>query len=182
MNIFFLSANIQENANFYAKKHVLKIIIEITQMLYNAHHFAGTEFNHTPYRATHINHPMSKWVRQCQANYLYSVQLGILLCNRYTLEFHKQHACQVRLQWCQKHIPAIFDTQVINHYKSTEDLPSNCSPIPVCAQVDFHHPSIVFSYRMYYLVQKQHLLTAEEKANYVDLWNLRSCIPYASTL
>lgn len=76
MNIFWLSIIVNDCAKFHCDKHVIKMILEYTQLLYSAHHIYGTNFKcGNSYRLTHKNHPCSKWVRENKGNYklLYSM-------------------------------------------------------------------------------------------------------------
>ncbi|KAL6063697.1 39S ribosomal protein L22, mitochondrial [Balamuthia mandrillaris] len=100
MNLFILSWLVHEAARFHCDKHVVKMIVEATQLLYSAHHVL-----HTPvrpdwaaalvpahlkaYRASHVNHPCSIWIRQCRANYMFAVDLGLALCQEYTRRFSR---------------------------------------------------------------------------------------------
>ena len=84
MNIFYLSHNTQECAEMHVDKHVVKMILEYSQLLSTAHRVLdGVEyidnssgrkikrwklnwsaFEDTLYKATHINHPSAVWCRQ----------------------------------------------------------------------------------------------------------------------
>jgi len=75
MNIFWLHIIPEEQAKMYCDAHVVKIILEITQMLYTAWRviyngelcdglLKEIQDTYKPmgYRATHKNHTMTKWV------------------------------------------------------------------------------------------------------------------------
>ena len=87
MNIFFLSLDPSENARMNCDQHVVKIQLEIAQMLYMAWHFAGQESfisQHAPYtkdktrrgyRPAHPKHPMTMWIASSIENYYLRVRL-----------------------------------------------------------------------------------------------------------
>ena len=58
MNIFILDKDPKTAAEYHCDKHVLKMILETAQMLCTAHWETGGQ---APYRATHKNHPCTKW-------------------------------------------------------------------------------------------------------------------------
>ena len=70
-------------------KHVVKMVLESTQMLCNAH-LEGT----VTYRRAHFNHPCSKWVRMSLQNYRWLLAHALELCNEYTRRYGRTHACE----------------------------------------------------------------------------------------
>lgn len=103
MNIFWLHCLLAKNAEYYHDKHVVKIILEITQMLWSVyHHYGLPQLENVPvkvYRQTHKNHPCSKWCRENVANYKKAAEMGLALCSEYTFRFGKQHKCQEIIEW-----------------------------------------------------------------------------------
>lgn len=93
MNIFFLHLDPQKCAEFYADKHVVKIIIEIAQMMSAAHHLLPCGLA-PPYRKTHANHPCAVWVRASAANYDWTLRLFRALCAEYTHRYGRTHKCE----------------------------------------------------------------------------------------
>ena len=91
MNIFYLSNDPAECARFHNDRHVIKMILETSQLLSTAHRVLdGTlsvgrsasgrkktsyvlmdQREPVLYSATHINHPSAIWVRQSYANYVW---------------------------------------------------------------------------------------------------------------
>ena len=83
MNIFFLHILPQICAEMHIDKHVVKMILETTQLLCSAHYMANE--NNTPiytpcYKLTHKNHPSSIWTRESKENYKWLCELGKELC------------------------------------------------------------------------------------------------------
>lgn len=139
MNIFFLHWDPKISATMYVDKHVLKIVIEIVQMLSSAHHVTKSKYI-PPYKLTHKNHPCSIWVRESQSNYKYLVKLGKALCKEYTYRYGKIHKCQAYIKELDKNIPPIPDT---------------CFTPPTQAMPNMYKGSdAVESYRAYYFFDK----------------------------
>lgn len=81
MNIFFLSFDPSDCAELYCDQHVVKILLEIVQMLYTAWHFLGPpDWNQTaPLKnnsqqkgylpVSNPKHGMVMWVRSSEENY-----------------------------------------------------------------------------------------------------------------
>ena len=72
MNIFYIDKDPIKAAQMACDKHVVKMILETAQLLCTAHRVidgVDLQMNSlleetTMYRATHINHPSTKWVRE----------------------------------------------------------------------------------------------------------------------
>jgi hypothetical protein len=106
MNIFFLHWDPRICAIMHVNSHVLKMIIELTQMLCTTHHITESKYK-PPYKATHKNHPCTIWVRMSTDNYKYTVNLGLELSKEYTYRYGKIHKCQSYIEELGKNIPPI---------------------------------------------------------------------------
>ena len=118
MNIFLLSLNAKTCAQMYCDQHVIKILLEIVQMLYCAWHMSGVPTNWKPprsksgargYKKAHPNHPMCKWVRSSETSYKFASRLGMELAIEYNFRFNKCHACTKHVLWLSEHLPT-FDS------------------------------------------------------------------------
>jgi len=111
MNIFVLDTNPKRAAQFLCDKHISKMAVETTQMLYTAHWATGGQPTGpkklVPYKPTHANHPCSKWARDSKANYKWLVKHGIAISEEYTARYRKIHACAPHLKWLSEHVPNI---------------------------------------------------------------------------
>lgn len=113
MNIFYLSKNQRECAEYHVDKHVVKMIVEYAQLLSTAHRVLdGTliigntngrkrksyqlfdDREQVLYKATHINHPSAIWARQSASNYLWLFELYCELLDEYTRRYGKNHKCE----------------------------------------------------------------------------------------
>jgi hypothetical protein len=160
MNIFFLELNPSKNAKRYYNKHCIKIILEITQILYAAHWFHGSDWKeHVPYKKTHINHPITQWVRFCKNNYMYALNVAFALCDEYTFRYKKIHKCLERLRWLQQNIPSfsVSGQKNMNSYYASKNNPEGCSPVPLAMPSEYHDPDLLKAYRSYYLMDKNHI-------------------------
>lgn len=101
MNLFFLDKLLEKCANSVCDKHVIKMILETAQLLYSAWHCRAKQLPPSdlqPYRKTHVNHPMSIWVRKDEANYMFACYYGLLLCAEYTQRYGKYHKTEAHLR------------------------------------------------------------------------------------
>tara|TARA_B110000902_G_scaffold234824_1_gene279713 strand:- start:148 stop:492 length:345 start_codon:yes stop_codon:yes gene_type:complete len=81
MNLFLLAITLKECAAAHCDKHCIKMILELTQMLYSAWWFGRDVFPlpeldplpNDPYRPTHLNHPVSVWVRADPKHYQWTL-------------------------------------------------------------------------------------------------------------
>ena len=117
MNIFMLSSDPAEAAEYHCDKHVVKMILESAQLLSTAHRVLdGTQyidassgrrikrwkledprFENALYKATHINHPSNIWAREAEDNYVWLWDLFYHLNLVYTRRYEKTHATWTRL-------------------------------------------------------------------------------------
>lgn len=159
MNIFYLSSNTDECAQWHIDKHVTKMSIEYPQLLSTAHRILdGTaQIITTPrkktvwmlqddretvlYKATHANHPSCVWVRQSDANYVWLLNLWKSLLSEYTHRYGKIHGCA-------KLLPALSQTpRCISSMPFTEPPPA----MPDACK----RSTVTESYREYYRTHKR---------------------------
>lgn len=116
MNIFILCWVVDLCAHWHFDKHVVKMILELAQLLSCAHHVAGSEVPGM-YRKTHVNHPCSQWVRAHRNNYLWTASLALALCKEYSARYGgKQHKTQALLEVLSRTLPrGIADWNVPKH-------------------------------------------------------------------
>jgi hypothetical protein len=90
VNIFYLDKCPYKAAEAQYNKHVVKMILESAQMLCTAHHVLGSSVN-IPYKAAHINHPSTMWVRENSSHYDWLYKHMIALGLQYTHRYGKTH-------------------------------------------------------------------------------------------
>jgi len=154
MNIFFLSFDPVQAAQWHCDKHVVKMLLETTQLLWTAWHCyadrsllvsAPTTKGGSPgYQSTHRNHPCAIWVRQSQGNWNWLISLARALADEYRFRFgaHKVHACEIHVAWLAANEPV---------------LPPGPLTWPVLAMPDEYKisQSPTACYKAYYMGQKR---------------------------
>ena len=90
MNIFILSQDPTLAAQYQCDKHVVKMVLESTQILSTVQSKFGIE---TKYKPTHSKHPCVLWAGESLANYLWLVTHAKALSEEYTYRYGKIHAC-----------------------------------------------------------------------------------------
>ena len=141
-------------------QHVVKIQLEIVQMLYMAWHFSGQveeieknapftkDGTRRGYRPAHPKHPMTMWVASSLENYMYACEIGIALTLEYTRRYGKVHPCAEHLFWLRDHHPSNFEE------RRSETAYYSVEGIPECMPEQYRQPSIVDAYQLYYMVEK----------------------------
>lgn len=114
MNIFRVHNDPIIAAQSLVDRHVVKMILESTQLLCTAHRFLDGKMvvvqnengrkakrwvlyddrETRLYVATHINHPSAVWCRQSVENYLWLVEHLYALMDEYTYRYEKTHKCK----------------------------------------------------------------------------------------
>jgi hypothetical protein len=146
MNIFFLSLNPEEAAKQACDKHVVKMILESTQLLYTAQGLAisnNLESNpYTPYKPTHKNHPSAIWTRESLKHYYWLCDLALNYCIEYKFRYgeNKEHACEKHLLWLKQNPPELPNTDFREP--------------PQCMPDKYKQDSCIEAYRAYYLGEK----------------------------
>ena len=186
MNIFYLSNNVIECAQFHNDKHLIKQIIEYAQLLSTAHRvldgnestqksFTGRNVKRWTlpdnretllYTATHINHPSAVWSRQSDSNYKWLASLMRELCKEYTYRYGKVHKCES--DGLMEMLNNIIPHNILSgsFTEPTPAMPDECI-VPYDS---------ISSYRKYYINNKRHLASWKGKINsreipewYVDI-------------
>jgi len=179
MNIFALHLEPKTCAEMHVDKHVVKMILEYSQLLSTAHRvldgqqyvddssgrrikrwklnnsFAGDKLL---YKATHINHPSAIWARESKANYQWLAYLLQELCKEYTHRYGRVHKSEEigLVKWLVDYIP--------------ENIPTKPFTQPTPAMPDQYKVKgdSVKSYRNYYIGDKQRM--ASWKKRQVPVW------------
>ena len=139
MNIFHLDKNPIKCAEYHCDKHVVKMILETSQMLSTAYQkYAGK--NNSLYKSSYPNHPMTLWVGQNADNFAWTMIHGLELCKEYTLRYNKTHATE-------KIINDLYNVCKGNYMKKTEP--------PQCMPDKYKSKSYVQAYRNYYIGDKK---------------------------
>ena len=159
MNLFFLNVDPKKCAEEHCDKHVVKMVLEIVQMLYTAHHLYGNPPDFA-YRISHVKHPISIWIRICYANYSYAVQVAKYLSIEYTYRYDKIHSCKKHIDWLLLNVPkfnnniSYSSTTVLSYNKDFESM--GMTPVPLAMPMECKLSNTILSYRNYYIMKKQY--------------------------
>lgn len=157
MNIFVLDKDPIQAARYHNDKHVIKMILEHTQMLSTAVRVHSHDQIDTVYKKAHLNHPCSKWVRQNRTNFLWLCDATEELFREYTRRYGKNHKS--------------YDTYVICRNNA------DCIPIGELTEfaqampIEYKNQDPVQAYRTYYIKDKKDFSTWK-MGNVPDWWNV----------
>lgn len=149
MNIFFISLCQKLAAQWMCDKHVVKMVLEAVQLLYGCWHLNKNDlpFDHDQlkvYKLSHKGHPMMHWVRECQENYFWTLDLAYAIADEYTYRYGKVHACVAHLDRLKKFgypTQEVFEDikptkkrkrEVKERLFATNGIPKKCTPYPLC--------------------------------------------------
>ena len=132
MNIFFLHKDPSRAAKAQCDKHVVKMVLETTQMLSTAARRNGFDIG---YKSAYPNHPMTRWVGDNNYNFSWALEHAQELSKEYVARYNKFHACQ----------------KVINKFLPLKGSYINFSEPPQCMPDEFKCDDYVRAYRDYYI-------------------------------
>ncbi len=142
MNIFVLSSDPKQCAEFHCDKHVIKMILESAQMLSTVSQLHGGSAG---YKITHQNHPCTKWVSESLSNWHWLQELTTHLNNEYKYRYdkninHKSHDVAKTL--------------------ITPNLPDiELTPFAQAMPDKYKNQNVTTAYRSYYINEKSNILT-----------------------
>jgi hypothetical protein len=145
MNIFALDADPVLAAQYHCDRHVIKMVLETAQMLSSAHRIHGSTVD-ALYRATHLKHPISKWINTSAENYQWGYDLFVALAAEYELRYHRVHGSYRLLNHVLCHIPDGIESSVL-------------TPWVQCMPEIYRGEDPVQAYRQYYLECKLKMST-----------------------
>lgn len=142
MNIFYLDENPIKSANMLNDKHVVKMIVESSQMLINPYYLSigitstkkispldQIKINNlfktfpfkTPYKMSFMHHPCSIWVCNSFSNWKWLLDHAIAIGSEYNLRYLKFHKTQIVLDWMSKNYPSMNDIGLTQHAQAMPD-------------------------------------------------------------
>lgn len=147
MNIFYLCFDQDQCAKEHVDKHVVKMILEYAQLLSTAHRVLdGVSADPRLYKATHVNHPSAKWVRQSDCNYVWLLNMLNALLKEYTYRYNRVHKCS-ELVPILKYIP--MNIPIGPFSEPTPAMPDEYK-VPGNSEL---------SYKRYYIGSKTHMFS-----------------------
>ena len=95
VNFFYLDKDPKKCAQYYCNKHVIKIPIEIAQILSKIHYDLNSNINFSKIykNSMVVNNSIGpyQWIRESYNNYIWACKLGLELINEYKLRYKKDH-------------------------------------------------------------------------------------------
>lgn len=151
MNIFILDNDIELCAQYHIDKHVVKMVLETTQLMNNVCILYNSRYIPV-YRITHKNHPCSLWAGKSLENFMWLSNLGLALCKEYTYRYGKIHKCQSIIEFLK-------NSDSVKYMKKI-----GLTPFEKCMPDQYKTNDAVESYRNYYKADKA----------YIAKWSKRS--------
>ncbi len=134
MNIFFLSTLPGKAANLQCDKHVVRMILESTQIIYTVLSMLDVVIPDVSfddvllkaYKPTHKHHPSVLWVLGGRDHFAWLLRMAIALCRRYTRIYNKVHKCEHHLHH-------------VNDNVCEEQLPENATVSEWVDRLEYHN-------------------------------------------
>lgn len=153
INIFILDEDPAKAAQYHCDKHVVKMILEVGQMLCTAHReldgvdtldsFETGEPYHIVelYKSTHKNHPCAKWIRESVGNYHWAFIHFRNLGMEYQKRYGRNHKTHEKYWWHLGMYP--------------NNIPGGTrTPFAQAMPDEYKDPDAVKAYRAYYIGAK----------------------------
>lgn len=161
MNIFVVHQAPRVAAEMLNDRHVMKMIVESSQMLANAfplkilEEAPRTKAGHTRIHS-YLHHPCSKWVLQDRNNWMWLLRHSIQLCHEFEYRRDKTHFTKKFVWWCANH-------------RNCLELPNIKRTPFVLAMPDIYKVECpIESYRNYYRAEKNWTWTKREKPFWLE--------------
>jgi hypothetical protein len=193
MNLFLLSLCKKACADHICNKHLIKMILETTQMAYSVQQGNGDEeyvaiFKKEllldgliMYKMTHAKHPLNLWARYKKKHYDWMVLYGLELCRVYTTRYKKIHKCEAHLNKLKEKgfVACKMDVEIPEKgAKAYKNIPEEFEYFPMCFGDEVDHCLVrengcilgVTSYREYYMskLKKMKMVWPEEEPEWFE--------------
>ena len=145
MNIFHLHTDPKICARYHCDKHVVKMILETSQMLSTAYRrVCGDDDN--LYKTAYPKPPMTIWVGDSLENFKYALSLGEWLAIQYTYRYKKVHKSQRIIDYIRFHKLK----NVVKNFTKVK-----FTPPPQCMPDEYKHKDYITAYKQYYVGEKK---------------------------
>ena len=114
MNVFVLSVVASVAATLHCDKHVVKMILESTQILYTVLDMHGSHVDSNvvllsgergnTYKPTHKHHPCVLWTAGSVSAFKWVLNLAFSLCSEFEKRYGKEHKCKAHLKHILNHV------------------------------------------------------------------------------
>jgi hypothetical protein len=140
MNIFALTDDVIQCAEWHVDRHIVKMPLETAQMLCTCLNKIDVS---TPYLPVHQKHPCTLWAGINRSNYKWLCELGFALSMEYTYRYNKVHKSEEVIKYCYDFIDKFPEGELTPFAQAMPD--------------EFKHPDSIQAYRKYYIHGKSHL-------------------------
>lgn len=148
MNIFVTDLDPVVAARNLCDKHVVKMIVETTQILSTVSHRHGGTF--VPYKPTHGRHPCTLWAGDSFANWMWLADHGIALVTEYHMRYKKVHKCLELLIELKVRGEAGDGSPINGEFGEMSQL----TPFAQAMPEQYKCADVVQAYRAYYIGEK----------------------------
>lgn len=150
MNLFLLSLDRKQCVRWYADKHIVKMILELAQLLYGVwgvseHPDWRQMAPEGGYKTTHINHPIAVWMRQSKNNYNFAASYAYPMLEEYTRRYGKIHGCQKHLYWLITNVPPMLPDEPLT--QMPQAMPDEYKVRDRCGTME----DTILAYKAYYI-------------------------------
>jgi Pyrimidine dimer DNA glycosylase len=169
MNLFILSLNFKECAEYMFDKHVSKIILEAVQMLCTTMHVIDPENpifhldNVKIYKIAHKNHPVTIWMRTSLDNYMWTINLIEAMHDEWKFRYNhpasKMHKSYVLAQYLKLYAP-----------ESSKFPQSGITPFALAMPEECKLEDPIESYRKYYQTPEKRRIASWKNRNPPYWW------------
>lgn len=113
VNFFYLDKDPKKCAQYYCNKHVIKIPIEIAQILSKIHYDVNSkiDFSKIYKNSIVVNNSIGpyKWIKESYHNYMWACKLGLKLIDEYKLRYNKdKHKTEIILKYLFNNPPKLL--------------------------------------------------------------------------
>jgi hypothetical protein len=169
MNLFILSLNFKECAEFMFDKHVSKIILEAVQMLCTAMQIIDPDNEIKDkiklYKIAHKNHPVTIWMRTSLANYMWALELVKAMHDEWKYRYDhpegKLHKSYIVAMYLRQYAP------------SADKFPcQGMTPFALAMPIECKTDDAVESYRKYYQTKEKQEIASWKKRGKPNWYNV----------
>jgi hypothetical protein len=139
-------------------KHIYKILLEAVQMLCTAKRVLDPDdpINAKLYKQAHLNHPVTKWVRESRANFIWTLRLVKAMHREWQFRYNhpkeKQHKSYLIYLILKKNVPS-----------PDKFLSQGLTQFALAMPEQYKTASPVKSYRQYYMGEEKRRLASWKK-------------------
>jgi len=163
MNMFVLDRCPIKAAQMHCDKHVVKMCVEVMQMIGSALRRHGATDSMmpltqkgTPMIGGYKHHPVTRWCGDSRANFEWACKHGIALCEEYTHRYGKRHSAHDKILQMQELTNVIPDGKLTSFAQAMPD--------------EYKHEDAVVAYKRYYWYDKRENISMTWKCDRKPRW------------